>query len=134
MDADSRPTTPPPAAPAAGWLAGFGVISLLALAGEVIVKATSLPIPGATLGMLMLLIVLLSPWGEKVSKSLSSTADTLIALLPLLLVPLAVGVLPHLDYVTGNGVAVAVALGVGWTAAFLTAALSMSLLQRLQHR
>ncbi|MBE1878302.1 CidA/LrgA family protein [Myceligenerans pegani] len=130
MSADDAGPPPPPTGSIARWLSGFAVLALVALGGEVVSRVLALPLPGPTLGMLVLLGLLLTPWGAALTDAVLPASDSLIALLPLLLVPLAVGVLASLDDIVEHGTAIAVALVVGWVATFLTAIVAMRLLNR----
>lgn len=71
------------------------ILGLLAcqLAGEVIARLASLPVPGPVLGMVFLLVALLVR--GRVPESLESVSGGLLAHLSLLFVPAGVGVMVH---------------------------------------
>jgi putative effector of murein hydrolase LrgA (UPF0299 family) len=81
------------------------------LAGEVLVRAAEVPLPGPVLGMLFLFLLLF--FRRSIWQGLDVTADTLLRNLSLLFVPAAVGVVQH-----------AATLGAYWAA--LSAALIVS--------
>ncbi|WP_158685356.1 CidA/LrgA family protein [Microbacterium halophytorum] len=114
----------------ARWLLGAGVLVAFAAGGEALQRAASLPIPGSTLGMIALLVVLVLPFGNRLMRVVAPAADTLIAVLPLLLVPLAVGVIGAFGTLAEHALAIIAALVVGWLATFLTAVFVADLLMR----
>lgn len=77
----------------------LGLLILLGcqLAGEVIIIALGLPIPGPVIGMLILFLGLIA-YGD-VPQSLRLPAEGLIRYLALLFVPAGVGLIQHLDLV-----------------------------------
>jgi len=112
------------------WLLGLGVLVGFGAGGELLAGATGLPIPGSTLGMIALLIVLLTPLGRWASRAVAPAADSLISVLPLLLVPLAVGVIAAFGPLAEHALGIIAALVAGWLATFLTAAFVADLLMR----
>lgn len=114
----------------ATWLLGVGVLVAFAAAGDLVVRATHLPIPGSTLGMIALLIVLVTPLGRRFRHVIAPAADSLIAVLPLLLVPLAVGVIAAFGPLAEHALGIVAALVAGWLATFLTAVFVSDLLMR----
>jgi putative effector of murein hydrolase LrgA (UPF0299 family) len=88
---------------------GFLTILLVCqLAGEVIVAATGLPVPGPVLGM-ALLFAGLAVHG-KVPDGLQATAGGLLQHLSLLFVPAGVGVMVHLPLLADQAGPIAAAL------------------------
>ena len=81
-----------------------GLLILLAflMAGTLLQHWTSVPIPSAILGMLLLLVFLL--FHRKVPTSLAQTTSTLAPLLPLLLMPVSVGIVTHEDLIQTHGI------------------------------
>ncbi len=71
-------------------------ISLL-IAGDVVVAATGLPIPGAVFGLLLLAGV--NAARSDVTAGASALFDTMIPFAPMLFVPAAVGVVANLDVI-----------------------------------
>jgi len=112
------------------WLFGMGVIVAFAAAGNAVQALTGLPIPGSTLGMIALLVLLLTPLRGWLTRMVAPAADSLIAVLPLLLVPLAVGVVGSFGEIAENALAIIAALVIGWLVTFLTAAVLADWLMR----
>ncbi|HQT66655.1 MAG: hypothetical protein B7Z78_08385 [Rhodospirillales bacterium 20-60-12] len=104
----------------------FSLLLLCQLAGTVISQAAGLPIPGAVLGLVLLLVVLIIRRGP--SPALHSTASGLLKNLGLLFVPAGVGVVNELHVLRDNALAIAVAIPVstilglvvtGWVMQFM---------------
>jgi len=74
-------------------LQGFAVLLIFQLLGELLVRVSSLPVPGPVLGMALLLVFLLFPKG--VAAPLRETSEGLLRYLPLLFVPAGVGLINH---------------------------------------
>lgn len=81
-----------------------GLLILLAflMAGTLLQHWTQVPIPAAILGMVLLLIFLLLY--RKVPKPLAQTTSTLAPLLPLLLMPVSIGIVTHEDLIRTHGI------------------------------
>jgi holin-like protein len=112
------------------WLFGMGVIVAFAAAGNAVQALVGLPIPGSTIGMIALLILLATPLRGWLTRAVAPAADSLIAVLPLLLVPLAVGIIGSIGEIAENALAIVAALVIGWLVTFLTAAALADLLMR----
>lgn len=112
------------------WLFGLGVIVAFAALGTLVQALTALPIPGSTLGMIALLVLLATPLRGWLTRVVAPAADSLIAVLPLLLVPLSVGVIGSFGEFAEQALAIVAALVAGWLATFLTAALIADRLMR----
>jgi putative effector of murein hydrolase LrgA (UPF0299 family) len=91
------------------------------LAGEFLVRALGLPLPGPVLGLLLLLLFLVLR--GSVPKPLEETAGSLLRHLGLLFVPAGVGVITQLEPIAGAWPGLLVALvvstalglvGTGW--------------------
>ena len=87
------------------------VLSLLLvcqLVGEVVSQASSLPVPGPVLGMLLLLggLVVI----RRVPASLEQTTRGLLDNLSLLFVPAGVGIVEHLDVLRSEWLAIGAAI------------------------
>jgi putative effector of murein hydrolase LrgA (UPF0299 family) len=82
-------------------LAGFTWLLLCQLAGEVFVRALTLPIPGPVVGMLLLFVLL--ALSSPLPRIVGSAADTLLQNLSLLFVPAGTGVVQHLDLLGRSG-------------------------------
>ena len=89
----------------------LGAITLLLvyqLAGEVIVHAAGLPVPGPVVGMLLLFLTLLLRGAAPAS--LRDTSQALLSHLSLLFVPAGAGVLLHFKRLGAEWLPIAVAL------------------------
>jgi putative effector of murein hydrolase LrgA (UPF0299 family) len=83
-------------------LAALAILLVCQLIGEAVAHVASVPIPGPVVGMALLfaLILVRAP----LSSSLGDTADGLLRHLSLLFVPAGVGVVQHLDRLSGDGI------------------------------
>ena len=70
------------------------------LAGEWLVVYLSLPLPGSICGMLLLLVFMIARGG--VDKVLLDASGALFSRLPLLLIPVTVGVMPWLPFLSAH--------------------------------
>ncbi|WP_444934487.1 CidA/LrgA family protein [Microbulbifer sp. JTAC008] len=72
------------------WLGGAAILVACTWLGNFTSSSLSLPIPGSVIGMLMLLVILVFNGGAPTG--LAKVSSQLLYLLPLLLLPAAVGV------------------------------------------
>jgi holin-like protein len=100
-------------------IASLGLILLCQLAGEVIVRGLSLPMPGPVVGLLLLLLLLLArdrfgvlARGPLQQDGVENASRGLLAHLSLLFVPAGVGVMQKLDVVADHGIAIAAVLAI----------------------
>ena len=105
-----------------GALVGLAVLVAAFAAGDSLVRATHLPLPGNVVGMLVLLALL----GARIipRAPLEAAADLLLRHLPLLFVPAAVGVARHVGLIRAE-------LGAVVTITVLTTALVMVVTGRI---
>jgi holin-like protein len=82
-------------------LAALATLLVCQLAGEVIVRALAMPLPGPVVGMALLFFVMLAR--APIAKEIGATADTLLKHLSLLFVPAGVGVVQHLSLLGHEG-------------------------------
>ena len=82
-------------------LAALAALLVCQLAGEVIVRALSLPLPGPVVGMALLFVFMLVR--APVPKAIDETSDTLLKHLSLLFVPAGVGVVQNLAVLGHEG-------------------------------
>ena len=104
---------------------------LCQLAGEVIARAASLPLPGPVLGLVWLLLILVVRGGP--STQLRGTAGGLLRNMSLLFVPAGVGVVTQLDVLRQNGIAVLIAVVISTALGMGTTAWVMQRLARRSH-
>lgn len=102
------------------------ILLLCQLAGTVVQEGTGLPIPGAVMGLVLLLGLLV--WSGGPDKALHETAGGFLKYLGLLFVPAGVGVVNELQELRANALAIAVAIPVS---TFLGLAVTGMLMQRL---
>jgi len=104
---------------------GFLVLLAFQLLGELIVLLLGLPVPGAVLGMLLLLIALALK-GE-VPAGVRQAGEGLLSVLPLFLVPAGVGLMLHFELIAKSWLSILIALLVSTFLAMLVVALVMKL-------
>ncbi|MFC7476442.1 CidA/LrgA family protein [Dankookia sp. GCM10030260] len=101
------------------------------LAGEVLVRALSLPVPGPVAGMVLLFAALVLR-GQPVPAALGATADALLGNLGLLFVPAGVGVVLYLPLLARDWAPISLAVVAGTLLGIAaTGRLAQALLRRL---
>lgn len=110
-----------------GWLT---VIFSCQLAGETLVAATGMPLPGPVAGMVLMLVIL----GVRghVPEDLSAVSGTLLANLSLLFVPAGTGIITHLALIRNDLLPVGLALVASTLGAVVVTGLLMQALSRMQ--
>jgi len=100
-------------------IASLSLILLCQLAGEVVVRGLSLPMPGPVVGLLLLLLLLLArdrcgvlARGPLQRDGVENASRGLLAHLSLLFVPAGVGVMQKLDVVADHSIAIAAVLAI----------------------
>lgn len=112
---------------------GFFIILLSCqLAGEVLVIATGLPLPGPVIGMALLFAGLLIR--GRIPAGLDSMADTLLSHLSLLFVPAGVGVMLHAELIGSELLPIAGSVIVSTMFTIVVTAWIMQLLSRRRAR
>ncbi len=112
-------------------------IFLFQLVGEMVQKYFALTVPGPVIGLVLLLLAMLASdrIGNKpaaqLKQNLALTAETLLGHLPLLFVPIGVGVVMHITLLEDQLAAV---LGVVFIGTVLTVGFSALLMEKLQGR
>jgi holin-like protein len=104
-------------------LGALTIILCCQLAGEAIVVATGVPVPGPVLGMVLLFAGLVARGGP--SADLAQAGDALLRNLALLFVPAGVGVVLHLGLLGREGLAISVSLVVSTLSTIAVTALVM---------
>ena len=122
-------------------IASLSLILLCQLAGEVIVRGLSLPMPGPVVGLLFLLLLLLArdrfialARGPLQQDGVENASRGLLAHLSLLFVPAGVGVVQKLDLVAEHGIAVAVVLAISVVVTLLVTVATFLVASRLVSR
>jgi len=112
-------------------------IFLFQLVGEMVQKYFALTVPGPVIGLVLLLLAMLASDrvgnrpAAQLRQNLALTAETLLGHLPLLFVPIGVGVVMHITLLEGQLAAV---LGVIFIGTVLTVGFSALLMEKLQGR
>lgn len=110
-------------------LTGITLLLCYQLAGEALVLALGLPLPGPVLGMLLLLLTLMLR--HSATARVEGAAEGLLGHLSLLFVPAGVGVMVHGQRLGGEWLPIIVALVVSTLLTLLAVAFTMRLLIRL---
>ncbi len=94
-------------------IASLGLILICQLAGEVLVRALRLPVPGPVIGLMFLFVILVvrdrvpaSAFGPLRNGAVEGTARGLLANLSLLFVPAGIGIVQQLDLVARHGLVI----------------------------
>jgi holin-like protein len=103
-------------------LLGFSLLVGLQLAGEALVKFLGIPFPGSVAGMLMLLVLLML-FGERLLNRIARAADMLLRNLTLLFFGPVVALVLDAGKFAPWAAPLAVAIGIGTPLAMLTLAL-----------
>ena len=110
-------------------LAALATLLVCQLAGEVIVRAAALPLPGPVLGMALLFFAMLAR--APLAKEIDETANTLLKHLSLLFVPAGVGVVQNLAVLGHEGVRLILVVVLATVITLAVTALSFEYLARL---
>ncbi len=110
-------------------LPSLTALLLCQLIGEALVRFLGLPVPGPVVGLVLLFSFL--ALRRSVPDSLNRTATGLLHHLSLLFVPAGVGVLQHVDRISAEWMAIAVALLVSAVSTILVTAVVMRAMIRL---
>jgi holin-like protein len=121
-------------------LQGVFIIFLFQLTGEMVQKYFALTIPGPVIGLVLLLLALLlldrrgAAVRDRLEKGLATTSATLLGHLPLLFVPIGVGVVMHISTLQGHLLAVLGVIFIGTISSIGVTALLMQKLQQMGKR
>lgn len=110
-------------------LSALATLLVCQLAGEVIVRALTLPLPGPVAGMALLFILMLAR--APLPKALGDSADGLLKHLSLLFVPAGVGVVQHIDMLGREGLQLIAVVVLGTAITLTVTALTFEFLARL---
>lgn len=111
-------------------------IFLFQLVGEMVQKYFALTIPGPVIGLVLLLTTLLllgrnnSSFKVKLEKGLTTTSEYLLSHLPLLFVPIGVGVVMHISFLEEQLLSVLLVIFVGTV---LTVGFSAFVMEKIQN-
>lgn len=122
-------------------IASLCLILLCQLAGEIVVRALTLPMPGPVLGMLFLLVLLLLrdratifAQGPLQGGGVENAAKGLLAHLSLMFIPAGVGVVQKLDLLAEHGTAIAIVLAISVVVTLLVTVGTFLVVNRLMAR
>jgi holin-like protein len=116
---DAAPGSPVSAPASDSALRGLAWLLVCQSAGELLVRALALPLPGPVIGMLLMLGLLAA---KPVRAAVGRCADVLLTHLSLLFVPVGVGVMAHLSSLSAHGWKLALVLLLStWIALAVTA-------------
>ena len=122
-------------------IAGFSLILLCQLAGEITVRALALPLPGPVVGLMALLALLLLrdrfailAVGPLHGQGVETASKGLLAHLSLLFVPAGVGIVEKLDLLAERGIAIAAILALSVIITLLVTVATFLLASRLMAR
>jgi holin-like protein len=107
-------------------LMSITIVVLLLVAGDVIVAATGLPVPGAVLGMLGLAAIC-SSW-PRATDGVSRLFDAIIPYAPILFVPAAVGVIEHFNAIASAWLPIVLAITLSTAATIVVTGLLLQML------
>lgn len=108
---------------------GMAMLVAGQLLGEAVVSVTGLPIPGSVAGMVLVLLALLYKKGHL--PELRRAGSTMLLLVPLLLVPVSVGIMEQADLLAANWWPLTAALLVSIVAGMVATGWTIRVLQRL---
>lgn len=108
-------------------LAGLLMIMGCQLLGEALVYWLAIPVPGAVVGMVLMLLGLML--NGAVPEGLRGASEGLLRYLPLMLVPSGVGLMVHFELIARDWLAISLALLVSTVLTFVVTALLMQQLQ-----
>lgn len=113
------------------------IIFLFQLIGEAVQKYFELTIPGPVIGLVLLLAALLllgryaGSYREKIERGLGKTSEYLLGHLPLLFVPIGVGVVMHISFLEDRLLSVLVVI---FVSTVLTVGFTAFVMEKLQSR
>lgn len=124
-------------------IASFSLILLCQLAGEIVVRALALPMPGPVIGLMFLLALLLvrdrfdpvavGPLNAG-THGVETASKSMLAHLSLLFVPAGVGIVQKLDLIAEHGVAMFFILAISVIVTLLVTVATFLVASRLMAR
>jgi putative effector of murein hydrolase LrgA (UPF0299 family) len=112
-------------------LAAIAALLVCQLAGEVVVRVATMPVPGPVVGMMLLFAFLLAR--APLPEQLSDTADNLLKHLSLLFVPAGVGVVQQLGRLGDDGLRLVAVVIISTVVSLAVTALVFAAIARLMH-
>jgi len=108
------------------------LILICQLAGEFVVNAAGLPIPGPVIGMILLFLFLI--FKGEIPQQLESVTRGLLNNLSLMFVPAGVGVMVHLKLLEADGAALLIAIVVSTALTIMVTAWVMTKLAKIDEQ
>ena len=108
----------------------FGIICLVAFAGQIINSLVPLPVPGNVYGMVIMFLLLWS--GVLKLHHVERAADMLLTVLPVMFLPSSVGIMDQLDVLWQNLAAVLLVCVVGTLISIIVSGRVTQLIRRKQ--
>ncbi|MDP2410228.1 MAG: CidA/LrgA family protein [Pseudolabrys sp.] len=112
-------------------LAALAALLACQLAGEAMVRAAGLPVPGPVAGMALLFLLMVAR--APLPKALGDTADGMLKHLSLLFVPAGVGVVQNLNTLGDEGLRLVLVVVLATVIALAATALTFEYLARFMH-
>jgi putative effector of murein hydrolase LrgA (UPF0299 family) len=112
-------------------LAAIAALLVCQLTGVAVVRAVGLPFPGPVVGMILLFVLMLAR--APLPGALGNTAGGLLQHLSLLFVPAGVGVVQHLELLSGAGLRLLAVVVLTTLITLTVTALVFAALARLLH-
>jgi holin-like protein len=112
-------------------LAAISVLLVCQLTGEAVVRSIGVPFPGPVVGMILLFLLMLVR--APLPTALGNTADGLLQHLSLLFVPAGVGVVQHLELLSGAGLRLLAVVVLTTLITLVVTALVFAALARVVH-
>lgn len=113
-------------------LTAVAVLLVLQLVGEVFVRLTQLPVPGALVGLLLLFAGLV--WRGRLPTALRDTAKHVLQHLMLLFIPAVAGIMLHFDRIAAEWLPFLLACILGTAITIVVTALTLSWMLKRQNR
>ena len=113
-------------------LSSIALILAFQVAGEIISRATGIPVPGPVIGMILMLLAFFVK--DDLIDRIRPTGGVLLTNLSLLFVPAGVGVIRYTDLFLREGLAIGAVLVLSTIIAMLVTAYTIIFVEKLVHK
>ena len=113
-------------------LSSIALILAFQVAGEIISRATGIPVPGPVIGMILILLAFFVK--DDLIDRIRPTGGVLLTNLSLLFVPAGVGVMRYTDLFLREGLAIGAVLVLSTIIAMLVTAYTIIFVEKLVHK
>ncbi len=113
-------------------LSAIALILAFQVAGEIISRATGIPVPGPVIGMILMLLAFFVK--DDLIDRIRPTGGVLLTNLSLLFVPAGVGVMRYTDLFLREGLAIGAVLVLSTIIAMLVTAYTIIFVEKLVHK